>query len=71
MTEQVNRRSAARMVAPRVAMAMVFAAALVAVVASGAGPARAGDLAGRWGLGLDAGVMKLQEGSWDYGAPDL
>jgi len=31
-----------------------------------AGGSAAGDTKGRWGLGLEGGVMKLTEGYWDY-----
>jgi outer membrane protein OmpA-like peptidoglycan-associated protein len=68
MTEPMNGRNRARVM--RTARSCALALALTVPVVIGTSPARAGDLTGRWGLGLDAGVMKLQEGSWDYGAPD-
>ena len=35
-----------------------------------AGTGMAGDLKGRWGLGLEGGIMKLTEGYWDYSNAD-
>ncbi len=40
------------------------------LVLSLAGPSMAGDLKGRWGFGLEGGVMKLTEGYWDYSNMD-
>ena len=35
-----------------------------------AAPGLAGDMKGRWGVGLESGLMKLNEGYWDYSNMD-
>ncbi len=48
-------------------MAMVLLAGLVLGLAASS---PASELKGRWGLGLEGGVMKLTEGYWDYSNVD-
>ena len=52
---------------PLPALQASFVAALVLImVLSLAGSSSAGNTKGRWGFGLEGGVMKLTEGYWDY-----
>lgn len=67
MTEHNQGRRAAGLGRARGAVA---AYALLAFVAARPAPAATEPPAGRWSLGLEGGVMKLQEGNWDYSAAD-
>jgi len=43
---------------------------LIPVLVFCAGPAWSDDLTGRWGVGMEFGMMKLTEGYWDYSNAD-
>lgn len=57
-------------IGPAWARAAAVAVALSALMPVRSAMAAVEPPAGRWSLGLEGGVMKLQEGSWDYSAAD-
>ncbi len=55
---------------PAAAAAAAAAVALAALIPGPKAVAAVEPPAGRWSLGLEGGIMKLQEGNWDYSAAD-
>lgn len=64
-----NVFSTSSLTQPRLHFTLLAALVLILTLFT-AGNSLAGDLNGRWGIGLEGGVMKLTEGYWDYSSAD-